>query len=45
MFDTKDFYPSIKEKLPWDALRFAKCHISISSRYIETIFHAKESLI
>ena len=45
MFDIKDFYPSIKEKLLWEAIRFAKLYISITNKDIEAIFHAKKSLL
>ena len=44
-FDIKDFYPSIKEKLLWEAIRFAKLYISITNKDIEAIFHAKKSLL
>ena len=45
MFDIKDFYPSIKEKLLWEAIRFAKLYISITNKDIEAIFHASKSLL
>ena len=45
MFHIKDFYPSMKEKLLWEAIRFAKRYISISSKDIDTIFHARKSLL
>ena len=45
MFDIKDFYPSIKEKLLWEAIRFAKLYISITKKDIKAIFHAKKSLL
>ena len=45
MFDIKDFYPSIKEKLLWEAIRFAKLYISITNKDIETTFHARKSLL
>ena len=45
MFDIKDFYPSIKEKLLWEAIRFAKLYISITNKDIETIFHDRKSLL
>ena len=32
MFDIKDFYPSITEKLLWEAMRFGKHHISITKK-------------
>ena len=45
MFDIKDFYPSIKEKLLREAIRFAKLYISITNKDIEAIFHARKSLL
>ena len=45
MFDIKDFYPSIKEKLLWEAIRFAKLYISITNKGIEAIFQARKSLL
>ena len=45
MLDIKDFYPSIKEKLLWEAIRFAKLYISITNKDIEAIFHARKSLL
>ena len=45
MFNIKDFYPSINEKLLWEAIRFAKLYISITNKDIETIFHARKSLL
>ena len=45
MFDIKDFYPSIKGKLLCEAIRFAKHYISIASKDIDTIFHARKSLL
>ena len=44
MFDIKDFYPSIKEKLLWETIRFAKRYISIASKDIDKIFHTRKSL-
>ena len=38
MFDTKDFYPSIKEKLLWEAIRFTKLYISIGSKKLKQYF-------
>ena len=43
MFHIKDFYPSIKEKLLWEAIRFVKRYISISSKDTDAIFHARKS--
>ena len=45
MFDIKDFYPSIKEKLLREAIRFAKLYISITKKDIEAIFHERTSLL
>ena len=45
MLDIKDFCPSIKEKLLWEAIRFAKRYISITNKDIEAIFHARKSLL
>ena len=45
MFDIKDFYPSIKKKLLWKAIRFAKLYISITNKDIEAMFHAMKSLL
>ena len=45
MFDIKDFYSSIKEKLLREAKRFAKPYISVTNKDIETIFHARKSLL
>ena len=45
MFDIKDFYPSIKEKLLWEAIRFAKLYISTTNKDIEAIFHARKFLL
>ena len=45
MFDIKDFYPSMKKKLLWEAIRFAKLYISIANKVIEAIFHARKSLL
>ena len=45
MFDIKDFYPSIKEGLFFEALEFAKQHAAIESKDRETIFHARKSLL
>ena len=45
MFDMKEFYPSIKEKLLWETIRFVKSHISIFIKDIEGIFHVTKSLL
>ena len=37
MFDVKNFYTSIKEKLLWEAIRFARRYISITSMDIDAI--------
>ena len=44
VFDIKDLYPLIKEKLLWEAISFAKRHIYITNKDIEAIFHARMSL-
>ena len=41
MFDIKDFYPSISEKLIKEALDFAKTKVSISNTDENTILHAR----
>ena len=45
MFDIKNMYHSIKEKLLWETTRFAKRHIFITSKDIEAIFQARKSLL
>ena len=45
MFHIKDFYPSIKEKLLWEAIRCARRYISIFNKDIEAIFHVRKSLL
>ena len=45
MFDIKDFYTSIKERLLWEAIRFAKRYISVTSKDIEAIFHGRKSFL
>ena len=45
MFDIKDFYPSIKESLLREALNFAKARTTIIKKDMETIFHARKSLL
>ena len=45
MFDIKDLYSSIKEGLLIEALEFAKQHLTIKSKDIETIYHARKSLL
>ena len=42
MFDIKKFYPSLKEKLLWEATRLAKRHISITTKEIEAIFRRRK---
>lgn len=44
-FDIVEFYPSITERLLSDALNYAKQHIDISNKEIETIQHARKSLL
>ena len=45
MFDIKDFYPSIKESLLREALNFAKARAAVRKKDMETIFHARKSLL
>ncbi len=45
MFDIKDFYPSISEKLLKEALNFAKTKVRISDADVSTIFQARKSLL
>ena len=45
IFDLKDFYPSIKEKLLREAIKFGKLYISITNKNIEAIFHAWKFLL
>ena len=45
MFDVKDFYPPIKEKLLCEAIRSAKLYISVTHNDIQAIFHARKSLL
>ena len=45
MFHIKEFYPSIKKKLLWEAIRFVKRCTSITSTDTDAIFHTRKSLI
>ena len=45
MFDVKDFYPSITEKLLKNAIKFAEKSIQISQKDKEIIFHSRKSLL
>ena len=45
VFDIENFYPSISEKLLGDALRFAKEHVKIKKADMDTILHARKSLL
>ena len=45
MFDIKDFYPSIKESLLRESLNFAKACTTGRKKDLETIFHARKSLL
>ena len=45
MFHIRDFCSSIKEKLLWETIRFAKRYISITNKDIEAIFYARKSLL
>ena len=43
-FDIKDFYPSIKETLLHEAIKFAKEHVPITKKDI-VIFHVRKSVL
>ena len=45
IFDKKDFYPSIKESLFHEALKFTIMHVNIIKRDIEVMFHSRKSLL
>ena len=45
MFDIKDFYLSINEALPIDALKYARKHIKVLKKDIDLILHARWSLL
>ena len=45
VFDIKDFYPSIKEKLLNDTISFVTQHINIPPDDLEIIHHARKSLL
>ena len=45
IYDIKDFYPSINEKLLMNALRFAKTITEISGEDEKIIKHARKSLL
>ena len=45
MFDVKDFYPSINEKLLKNALQFANSISPIKQQDKEIIFHSRKSLL
>ena len=45
MFDIKDFYPSIKESLLHNALKFAKTRTNVLKKDIDLIMHARRSLL
>ena len=45
MFDIKDFYPSVKEKLLWQAMAFSARQISVTNKDTEAIFNAWKSLL
>ena len=42
MFHINDFYLSVKKKLLWEAIIFARWNISVTSKDIEAIFHARK---
>ena len=41
----KDFCPSIKEILLYEAIQFAKEHVAITRKDLEVIFHARKSVL
>ena len=45
VFDIENFYPSISEKLLSDAMDFAKEHVRIKKIDLDTIRHARKSLL
>ena len=45
MFDVKDFYPSISEKLLKNAMKFAEKTLQISRKDKEIVFHSRKSLL
>ena len=45
MFDIKDYYPSIKDKLLLDAINFARKHTQVKKKDIDIILHARKSLL
>ena len=45
IFDIKDFYPSISEKLLTNALNFAKEITNINREPIQIMYHARKSLL
>jgi len=45
MFDVKDFYPSITEKLLTGALQFANSFATINEKDKEIISHSRKSLL
>ena len=45
MFDIKEFYPSITEKLLKNAINFSNKHVKISSDELRIIQHARKSLL
>lgn len=45
VFDIKDFYPSINEKLLNNALNFANTILPVTDKQIEIIKHARKSLL
>jgi hypothetical protein len=45
VFDIEQFYPSISQQLLTDAINFAKQHIQIKKIDVDTIMHARKSLL
>ena len=45
MFDVKDFYPSINERLLINAIKFAERSLTLDQKDKEIIFHSRKSLL
>ena len=45
IFDIKDFYTSIREKMLIDSLNFAEKYTNITKKYKNNIHHARKSLL
>ena len=44
-FDIAEFYPSISETIPQNAIRFAEYHIQITDEEKRIIYHCQKSLL